>query len=274
MKAAIIGCGYVGSAIARLWSEDGVKVTATTTTPDRVSELSQIADRGLVAKGNEIEALSAVLAGQEIALFCMSSRGSSYEESYLQTSRNLASLLPEFPHLKQVIYTGSYGIYGDRNGEWVTEENPIFPGSDRSKILTQTEEIFLGATNENSKVCVLRLGGIYGPNRELIKIFRRSAGTTRPGSGKGITNWIHLDDIVGAIDFAMKQQLQGLYNVVDGLHLTRKELLDRIMEKHNLPKVSWDASQSVERPNVKVSNQKLKDAGYSFIYPQLCDADT
>jgi len=40
-------------------------------------------------------------------------------------------------------------------------------------------------------VCILRLGGIYGPRRELVKIFGRVAGTIRPGNGEDATNWIH-----------------------------------------------------------------------------------
>jgi len=36
-------------------------------------------------------------------------------------------------------------------------------------------------------VCILRLGGIYGPRRELVKIFGRVAGTIRPGNGEDAT---------------------------------------------------------------------------------------
>ncbi|MDY6936603.1 MAG: SDR family oxidoreductase [Cyanobacteriota bacterium] len=275
MNAAIIGCGYVGRAVARLWSQDlGLAVTTTTTTPENVPALEAISSRAEVLSGGDRNALKSILKDREVALFCMSPRSTSYEDAYLKTAISLAEVAPELPNLKQVIYTSSYGIYGNRNGEEVTEETPVSPMNSNGEILARTENVFLSAANKNLKVCILRLGGIYGPDRELIKIFRRSAGQTRPGSGQGITNWIHLDDIVGVTEFSRKQQLDGIYNVVDGLHLTRKELLDRVMEKHELSPVTWDASQSVERANVKVSNQKLKDAGYSFVYPTLCDTDT
>ena len=114
------------------------------------------------------------------------------------------------------------------------------------------------------------MGGIYGSGRELVKIFRNAPGTIRPGSGEDITNWIHLDDIVAAIEFARQHRLQGIYNLVDDAHLTSRELLDRMCEKHNLPKVLWDSSLKSVRPyNALVSNQKIKDAGYQLIHPQM-----
>ncbi|NEP07825.1 MAG: NAD(P)-binding domain-containing protein, partial [Okeania sp. SIO4D6] len=42
MKIAIIGCGYVGTKVAKLWSQNGHQVTVTTTTPEKVSELKNI----------------------------------------------------------------------------------------------------------------------------------------------------------------------------------------------------------------------------------------
>ena len=92
---------------------------------------------------------------------------------------------------------------------------------------------------------------------------------TRPGDGSAIANWVHLDDIVGAITVACEQQLQGIYNVVDDEKITRKQLLDRLFVKHNLPNVIWDASvQSTGSYNARVSNQKIKEVGYQLIHPQ------
>jgi NAD dependent epimerase/dehydratase family enzyme len=110
----------------------------------------------------------------------------------------------------------------------------------------------------------------YGAGRELVKIYGRIAGTTRPGNGDEPVNWIHLDDIVSAIDFVRQKHLQGIYNLVDDAYLTNREIIERVCEKHNLPQVTWDESQKSNRAyNVKVSNQKIKDAGYKFIHPQM-----
>jgi nucleoside-diphosphate-sugar epimerase len=275
MKVTIVGCGYVGTAVARRWqSRNNFTVMATTTTPDRVLSLEAIASQVAIALGNDAEALKSVLHDREVILLTMGARGGSYEETYLETSRTLVSLLPHFRDLRQVIYTSSYAVYGDRGGKWVDESSPVAPANENGEILAQTEQILLAAARETVKVCIFRLGGIYGEGRELVRIFGRAAGMTRPGDGTDTTNWIHLEDIVGAIDFAVQHQLEGIYNLVDDSHLTTGELMAGVLEKHNLPPVLWDASQPSLRPyNAKVSNQKLKDAGYQFLRPQISFKD-
>ena len=57
---------------------------------------------------------------------------------------------------------------------------------------------------------------------------------------------------------------------MDDAHLSSRELLDTLFAKHNLPKVTWDNSVKSNRPyNAKVSNQKIKEAGYQLIHPQM-----
>ena len=272
MKIAIIGCGYVGKAVAQLWTNNPeITVTATTTTPDKVADLNAIAKYVFILKGDDPEALRAVLEDQDAVVLSVAPKSAeAYESAYLHTAKTLASVLPEFPNIKQLVYTGSYSVYGNHNGEWVDESTPVKPNNSKSEILAETEQVLINAANTNLNVCILRLGGIYGPNRELIKIYGRAAGQTRPGSGNEPSNWIHLGDIVGAIDFAINQGLDGIYNLADDDRLTRGELTDKLFAKHNLPPITWDASQPSQRSSqAKVSNQKIKDAGYQLKHPKL-----
>ncbi|MGK7904003.1 MAG: SDR family oxidoreductase [Hormoscilla sp.] len=264
---AIIGCGYVGTAVARYWQQLGYQMTVTTTTPDRVTELEAVAQQVVVVKGNDAIGLRSVLEKQDTVVVTVGARGQMYVEAYLKTAQTLVSVLKEIPTVRQVIYTGSYGVYGNKDGAWVDESSPVAPANENVQILCDTEEVLLSAAGENLGVCILRLGGIYGPGRELVKIFSRAAGKTRPGDGTEATNWIHLDDIVGAIAFADERQLQGIYNLVDDEHLTNRELLDKVFKKHKLPNVTWDP-ESKRSNNAWVSNQKIKAAGYQLIYPQ------
>lgn len=271
MKVAIVGCGYVGTATAQhLRGKCDYTITATTTTRERVSELEGVAQRVAVLKGNDRDAMTAVLHEQDAVILCVGAPNpDAYRESYLDTATTLVSILKEIPTVKQVIYTGTYSVYGDRKGELVNEESPVAPANSNGEILAETERVLLAASSANLKVCILRLGGIYGPGRELVKIFGRWAGTTRPGAGEDATNWVHLDDIVGGLTFALENRLQGIYNLVGDVSLSSGELVDRIFERHNLPKATWDGSSSVRPYNAKVSNQKIKAAGYQFVHPEI-----
>ncbi|MGJ5672801.1 MAG: SDR family oxidoreductase [Nostochopsis sp.] len=272
MNITIIGCGYVGSKVAKFWQQErGFIVTATTTTPERVEELEAIAQRVIVVNGNDVEKLKSVLKNQDVVLLSVGAKGpNAYEESYLETARTLVSVLKQTPSIQQLIYTSSCSVYGEQNGALVDEETQVAPTTPNGQILLETEQELLSGSNEHLCVCILRLGGIYGPGRELVKIYSRIAGTTRPGNGEEPANWIHLDDIAAAIEFARRHRLQGIYNIIDNDNLITREIADRVCEIHHLPKVRWDFSLNNKRPyNAKISNQKIKEAGYEFIHPQM-----
>ncbi|MGB3291997.1 MAG: SDR family oxidoreductase [Phormidesmis sp.] len=268
VKAAIVGCGYVGSAIARQWQVQGLAVLATTTRPERISELSVIAHQAKVLQGNDTNQMQAVLADRQLVLLCVGSkRGASYADTYLGTAQTLAQVLPNTA-VQQVIYTSTSSVYGHQQGAWVTEDMPPQPATENGQVIAATERSLLETATPQRRVCILRLGGIYGPGRTLEKIYSRAAGTTRPGKGDQATNWVHLSDIVGAIDWARQQQLAGIYNVVQDEIPTVRELIGRVCDRYRLAPVQWDETQPSNRSyNVRISNAKLKSTGYSFVHP-------
>lgn len=269
-SATILGCGYVGQAVARIW-QSKYALTVTTTRPDRVNQLSSLADRVQVVHSADDVSLRSLLSHTQILLVAVGAPNRTlYEPTYLGTAKALARILPDCSMVNQVIYTSSYAVYGDQDGAWVDETSPIDPANQNGEILAEAERILLGAAHESLQVCVFRLGGIYGPGRELLKIFRSAAGTTRPGTGSDWANWVHLEDIGGAIEIAATQRLNGLYNLVGDHPMQSKELLDRLCQAHQLEPIRWDSSQPSTRPyNARVSNEKLRLAGYQFRYPTI-----
>ena len=272
MRLAIIGCGYVGSAVARMWQTAGNDVTVTTTTPDKVGILEGISSQVVVLEGNDLASLKQVVADRDVILLSIGSKQRTpevYRRTYLKTAQNLVEAIAN-SQVKQLIYTGSYGIINDKSGQTIDETVVVKPKDEFGEILHQTEQVLLSAASQDLKVCILRLAGIYGPARELIKIFRRAAGTTRPGSGESYTNWVHLGDIARAIDFAKEKQLEGLYHLSSDEYMTTKEFLNKLFQAHNLPPVVWDSSQTSTRGyNMKLSNAKIKNAGFELAHPKI-----
>jgi nucleoside-diphosphate-sugar epimerase len=251
---AILGCGYVGSALANYWQDRGHCVTGTTTSRERVTYLSADLSHAVLMKGDDATAVHALLQSQNTLVVSVAPTGSqeagaaAYEETYLATAKNLASALKQTPHVTQIIYLSSCSVYGDRQGEWVDETSSVSPVEYRSQVVYEAEQIILQAASEHQKVCVLRLGGIYGPGRELVSMFGGLAGMTMPGKGNRFVNWVHRDDIVGAIDFIRLNELGGIYNLVDDSQLTIKEQVKLVCSNYNLPPVTWDSSQlSIQR---------------------------
>jgi nucleoside-diphosphate-sugar epimerase len=273
---AILGCGYVGSALADCWQEQGHIVTGTTTSRERVAPLEEIVAKVVLMRGDDLTAMHSLLEGQDTLVVTIAPTGfqqaddATYETTYLTTTKNLVEALDQAPTVKQIIYLSSCSVYGDRHGEWVDETAQIDPIDRKSHILYESEQIIRQAANQSQKVCVLRLGGIYGPGRELVGKFGGLAGMTMAGKGDRFVNWIHRDDIIGAIEFARLNELNGVYNLVDDSQMTIKEQVKRVCDCYDLPPVNWDPSKlSIQSKSLQVSNQKLKAAGYNLIHPQI-----
>jgi len=273
---AILGCGYVGSALADFWQTQGHFVTGTTTRPERVALLSRLLSQVVVMTGDDAHGLTSLCKGQNTVVVSVSPSGSrlasesDYATTYLSTARNMVEALRHAPDVQQVVYLSSCSVYGDRQGSWVDESTPLDPVDRRGQVIHQAEQIISLANSPTRKVCILRLGGIYGRGRELVRMLGGLAGTSLPGKGDRIVNWIHLDDIVGAIEFARLSQLEGIYNLVDDSQMSIKEQAELICCNYGLPNVQWDGGHPIQRrPSVRISNHKIKATGYNLTHPQL-----
>ncbi len=273
---AILGCGYVGSALADYWEDRGHCITGTTTSRERIASLSATLSKVVLMRGDNVTAVQDLLQGQNTLVISAAPSGSQeasevdYEATYLATAKNLVKVLKQTPNLTQIVYLSSCSVYGDRQGSWVDETSSVSPLEHKSQVICESENIILQAANEHQKVCILRLGGIYGPGRELLNMFGDLAGMTIPGKGDRFINWVHRDDIIGAIDFIRCNELEGIYNLVDDSQMTVKEQVKLVCDRYNLPPVKWDSSKlSNRRKSLQVSNEKIKAAGYELIHPQL-----
>lgn len=268
-KSLILGCGYVGFSLAESWRALGRQVIVTTTTPGKLVTLEQQFGCAVLLRGEDENFLTQLLADVATLVILVGARGASYEATYLRTARAIARALECNTTVRQVIYTSSYAVYGDQEGRWVDEATPVQPVNSNGQVLAETEQVLLGCASPERAVCVFRLGGIYGPGRDFGKIFGPAAGTVRPGTGEEPSNWIHLEDVVGAIAFAVERHLDGIYNLVSE-PIRIGELLDGVCRAYNLAPVRFDPSLVSQRPyHAQVSNRKLCEAGYEFRYPAV-----
>ncbi len=253
MNVLIIGAGYVGRAAAKAWRAHGHFVTLTTRRLERAAELSQEADRVVVIESGNFKA---ALENQQIVLLCMApghpSSDADYEKTYLETAK--AVLRDQDKSCEQIIYTSSTSVYGEHGGAIVDEETPLRPESHREQILVETEKKLLGAP---CKVCILRLGEIVGPGRQIVDRLRSLNGRPLAGTGANICNISPIVEIVQALLVASEQGWQGVYNICSDQHPTRRELYEKLCVEAQIPPVSWDATRtSPHAGNKCVSSEK------------------
>ncbi len=269
MNIVIIGCGYVGSKLADLLQKHHYVVTCTTRSRKKIATLKQIAQKVAVCKGsNEKELFELIERSDGVILTLAADSFEEYKETYLRTAQSIRHIALKLKRPKTLIYTGSTAVYGEHQGHWVNEESDLLTTSEPGKILLLTENTYLSLKSLGWKICIFRLAEIYGPGRSLDTHIRSLDGHVMAGRGDTFTNLIHVDDVVGAIFYALQYHLEGIYNLADDDHPLRKDLYDQLCEKYQLPTITWDHHLlKVSRGNKRVSNHKIKATGYSLTYP-------
>ncbi len=120
------------------------------------------------------------------------------------------------PAPKRIVYLSTTGVYGDRAGERVTEDDPTAPKTPRAarRVAAETALSRFGEAT-GADITILRVPGIYGPDRLMIDRVRDREpliedAEANPG------NRIHVDDLVGACLAGLDpDRPAGVYNLGD-----------------------------------------------------------
>ena len=271
----VIGCGYVGTAVAMRMKRAGHAVTATTRSSENVHELRRLMDDVQQLDITDPNLDLSFLADLEGLLISVAPtrQNQSYGDVFAQGMRNLAGALRRRTSTQplHITYISSVSVYGDQQGREVTEQASVDNSSAVNGMLAAAEELMLDIDRPDTAICVLRLGGIYGPGRDMVAMIREAAGQQVPKNGNAINAWSGLVDIARGVQFVSERKLTGIYNLVDDMQLSRRELSTLICDEEGLPPVLWSHGSSAnERSiNARVSNQKLKDAGFELMSPSM-----
>jgi nucleoside-diphosphate-sugar epimerase len=134
-----------------------------------------------------------------------------------------------------VLYMSTTGVYGDKAGAPVDETSPVAPGNDRSLRRVAAEQAVRAWCEARSvRWVVLRVPGIYGPDRLPLERLRRGEPALRP-EDSGPANRIHVDDLVVACLAAIERPVRGIFNVGDGDHSSTTAFLQATAEQAGLP---------------------------------------
>ena len=272
MHVMIFGCGYSGTAIAKAFAGQGVRVSGTTRSAEKVEAL----------RANGIEAF----------LFDGETMGDGLRRALVDVTHLVQSIAPGkadpllrllgedsarlLPRLEWIGYLSTVGVYGDHKGAWVSEETPCLPVSGRSKERLEAEEGWLAIGRERGvPAAILRLSGIYGPGRNAF--CNLDKGTARRLIKKDqVFNRIRVEDIGAATRFLSERGLGGIYNVTDDRPGPPQDVIveaARLMGVEPPPEQAFETAELTPMArtfygeNKRVSNAKLKKAGFEFSFP-------
>jgi len=282
MSKLIFGCGYLGKRVARRWRDAGKKVCVVTRFDDRAARLQSEGYETVVADVTNANTLTD-LPSAETVLFAVGFDprvGNTIAEVYAGGVRNVRAALPS--SVECFLYISTTGVYGSADGGWVDEQTPPNPQRDGGKASLAAEQLL----GENS--VILRLGGIYGPNR-VPHLEKLRAREPIAAPSEGWLNLIHVDDgaaiVLAAEMWAAESRTKGqaqasavqgphVFCVCDGQPVVRDDYYREVARRIGAEPPRFVApdpeSPAAARAaaNRRISNDKLKqEFNYPFDFP-------
>ena len=269
----ILGAGFSGRAIGDVFREAGFAVSGTTRSAEKAEALRQRGIEPILYDGGAVpEALAAAMARTSHAVQSIAP-GKDGDPLFRAGMPAISTLLPA---LEWAGYLSTVGVYGDHKGGWVDEETALNPVSARSIERVEAEGHWLGfGETSGLPVAVLRLAGIYGPGRNALR--NMEEGTARRLVKKDqVFNRIRVEDIGRSALFLAENDLGGVWNITDDEPGPPPDVVAeaaRLMDLPVPPDIAFETAElspmarSFYGENKRVSNAKLKAAGFEFRFP-------
>ena len=260
MRLLLIGYGYLGQSVARVFREGGWTVLPVSLSGGDGSIACDVADPAAVG----------CLPTADFIVHCAASgRGGpeTYQRVYVDGCRNLTNKFSAVP----LLFTSSTSVYAQTDGSVVTEESPAVPDRATGRLLLEAERVTLGAMG-----VVARLAGIYGPHRSVILRKFLAGEAVLEEAGRRFLNQIHRDDAARAIHHLATLGVAGaVFNVSDSQPLSQRDCYEALSRMFSRP-LPPDGPRAVNRKrgwtHKQVSNKKLRGTGWQPEFPSFLAA--
>ncbi|TPW28382.1 SDR family oxidoreductase [Pararhizobium mangrovi] len=272
MRVFIFGAGFSGQAIGERLS---AAAEVAGTTRDR-SHFPVLTARGITPflfDGETLDDAGRAALSKTTHLVMSVSPAETGDPVLPLIEDRLAETMPD---LAWIGYLSTVGVYGNHDGAWVDEDTSPRPVSKRSIARLETEERWsrLGERHDVA-TAIIRLSGIYGPGRNTFRSLNegRARRLVKPGQ---VFNRIHVEDIAGASALLAERRASGIFNVTDDMPAPPQDLVTfaaGLMGVKPPPPIAFEDAElsamarSFYGENKRVSNDRIKNAGYRFVYP-------
>jgi len=294
MKIIIAGgTGFIGTALVRSLLASGHEImilsrrSSAANLPEGVTAV-EWDGRTAGAWAERFEDAGAVFnfAGASVAVRWTPVAKHEIRESRLQPTRAIVQAIQESSRPPRVLVQASaVGYYGACDDELVAEETP--PGNDfLSETCVEWERAAMEAERAGTRVCRMRIGVVLGREGgalpKLLTPFKLFVGGP-PGNGRQWFPWIHLEDVMGVMEFVMNLEgASGAFNTTAPNPVTMRDfarVLGRVLRRPSRFQVPGFVLRAIfsEGAFALLSGQRaiprrLLELGYEFQYPSAEDA--
>jgi nucleoside-diphosphate-sugar epimerase len=241
-RVLIIGCGDVGQRAAReLGQGQRVRLLALTSSASRAPGLRAQGITPLLGNLDQPTSLRR-LAGLATRVLHLAPPPSGELTDWRldPRTRALTRALAQRSLPVSVVYGSTTGVYGDRQGQWVSESTMAHPLTPRAWRRVDAEAAVHGWGRASGvRTTALRIPGIYAPDRvggTPRERLLRGTPVLRPDDDV-FTNHIHADDLARACALALwRGKAQRNVNVVDDTQLKMGDYFDLAADLYGLPR--------------------------------------
>lgn len=226
-SSLIVGCGDLGRRVARVLTGRGQTFTAVVASAASAQALNAA---GIAAQPLDLDRAAVLPGAGRVFWFAP-------PPAHGVTDPRLRGWLDRTPQpLPRIVYVSTSGVYGDCEGRWIDEDEPLKPQTDRGRRRLDAESALRDyAARSGAAVMILRVPGIYGPGRLPVERLRKGLPVIDEAQSP-FTNRIHVDDLAAVALAAMDRGEPGAaYNACDGQPTTMTDYFCRCARLLGLP---------------------------------------
>ncbi len=274
MHVLVAGCGWLGSAVAQALVARGDRVTGIRRVPARAEALRALGVEPLAldltspGAAERLPPVDAVVACQSAG----SDTAEAYRAAYVEATGALLEAARR-SCARAFVYTGSTGVFGQRDGSGVDEATPPAPVSPTAQVLVEAERLVVGAmASHGVPAQLLRLSGLYGPGRSgTIDRVRRGVLALGPGDD-AFMNFCHLDDALAFVLAALDRGRPGAtWHGSDAAPPRRREVVDWMAARLGIdpPRLPPGAAAPPGPSRRILSERTRRELGVALRYPSF-----
>jgi nucleoside-diphosphate-sugar epimerase len=259
---SILGCGWLGTPLARRLLSEGYLVKGSTTSDQKIPSLRDVGIQPyLIRLDPAINGLhSDDFFKTDILLIDIPPLAGRHGDAYHpQQIRAILEAIRKQAALK-VLYISSTSVY-PQEGNNLTEEDSDPAASGANQALLQAEALLREALGE--RLTILRCGGLMGYDRIPGKWSKGGEVADTP------INYLHRDDALEIIVQLLAQNKWGqVYNACSPEHPSRAAIYQKIAREQGWPQPTVIPADT----HKTISPEKLQqELGYQFLYPDPLD---
>lgn len=225
----IIGCGYVGFQVAEQLLAQGRAVAALTHSESNQARLQAAHIQTYFGDLDQIATLDTLPTDIDTLFYFAPPPSQGIKDTRMQ--HFLTQLTAT---VKKAVLISTTGVYGDCQGAWIDETQPLNPQADRAKRRVHAEQQWQQwADKQQVDWVILRVAGIYGAQRLPVARLQKGLPVLEESIAP-YSNRVHVADLVEAC-IAASQRGQGVFNITDGNPTTMTDYFNQVATALDLP---------------------------------------